>query len=51
MNEPIDDDEEICLILTEARRIANPSGRFFVAFYRLSGAPEDLVRKVGLTQE
>jgi len=42
------DEEEIGVILNEGRRIVKPSGKVFVAFYRLSRALEDFLAKVGL---
>ena len=42
------DEELIQMILTEGRRVATPSGRIFVAFYRISQRLEDLLATVGL---
>jgi ubiquinone/menaquinone biosynthesis C-methylase UbiE len=42
------DEEEIRIIMNEARRIADRSGTIFVAFYRLSAATEDFVARLGL---
>ena len=42
------DEEQIRVILQEARRIAAESANIFVAFYRLSAATEDLMIKLGL---
>jgi hypothetical protein len=42
------DEEQIRVILQEARRIAADSGHIFVAFYRFSAATEDLMIKLGL---
>lgn len=42
------DEEEIRVIMNEGRRIADPSGNLFVAFYRFSAATEDFVIKLGL---
>jgi SAM-dependent methyltransferase len=42
------DEEEIRLILNEARRIADHSGKIFVAFYRFSAATEDFMIRLGL---
>lgn len=36
---------------SEGRRIVEPSGKIFVAFYRLSRAVEDFVAKVGLLRD
>lgn len=44
----ISDEGEIRVIMNEARRIADPSGNIFVAFYRLSVATEDFVARLGL---
>ena len=45
------DEEEIRIILKEGRRIVNASGKIFVAFYRLSGALEEFLLKVGLLRD
>lgn len=45
------DESGIRSILSEGRRIAKPGGRIFVAFYRLSPALEDFLKKVGLLTE
>src|SRR5436190_4563446 len=42
------DDSDIKRILDEARRIVNPDGKIFVAFYRLSPTLEDVLAKLGL---
>jgi len=42
------DEEQIRVIMNEARRIADHSGRIFVAFYRFSAATEDFVIRLGL---
>ena len=42
------DEEEIRVIMNEARRIADPSGNIFVAFYKFSAATEDFVMRLGL---
>ena len=42
------DEEEIRVVMNEARRIADHSGNIFVAFYRLSAATEDFVVRLGL---
>jgi hypothetical protein len=42
------DEEQIRLILNEARRIADHSGKIFVAFYRFSAATEDFMIRLGL---
>jgi SAM-dependent methyltransferase len=45
------DEDQIRAILAEARRIANPSARIFVAFCRLSSASEDLMKRLGLLSD
>jgi len=42
------DENAIRSFLNEGRRVAQPGGKIFVAFYRLSPALEDFLRKVGL---
>ena len=42
------DEEQIQVILEEARRIAVDSGNIFVAFYRFSASTEDFMMKLGL---
>jgi SAM-dependent methyltransferase len=42
------DEEEIRVIMNEARRIADHSGKIFVAFYRFSAATEDFLARLGL---
>jgi SAM-dependent methyltransferase len=42
------DEDEIRVILNEARRIADPSGKILVAFYKFSAATEDFVTRLGL---
>jgi hypothetical protein len=42
------DEEQIRVILEEARRIAADSGTIFVAFYRFSASTEDFMIKLGL---
>jgi len=42
------DEDAIKIILTEARRIVKPSGKIFVAFYRLSSALENFLTRTGL---
>ena len=42
------DEEEIRVIMNEARRIADHSGNIFVAFYRLSAATEKFLVRLGL---
>ena len=42
------DEAEIRTIMNEARRIADPSGNIFVAFYKFSAATEDFVMRLGL---
>jgi ubiquinone/menaquinone biosynthesis C-methylase UbiE len=44
------DEADIKRILDEAKRIASPSGKIFVAFYRLSPALENFVVRLGLLQ-
>jgi len=41
-------DTQIQLILNEARRIVTPSGRIFVAFYRISDSLQSLMARLGL---
>jgi 2-polyprenyl-3-methyl-5-hydroxy-6-metoxy-1,4-benzoquinol methylase len=43
----ISDEEQIKVIMNEARRI-NQSGNIFVAFYRFSSASEDFLARLGL---
>jgi ubiquinone/menaquinone biosynthesis C-methylase UbiE len=42
------DEEQIRVILEEARRIAADSGAIFIAFYRFSASTEDFMIKLGL---
>jgi len=42
------DEEEIQVIMSEGRRILEPSGDIFVAFYRFSAATEEFVIRLGL---
>jgi len=44
----IGDEEQIRMILTEARRIISQSGNIFVAFYRFSAAMEVFLARLGL---
>jgi len=44
----IGDEEQISVIMNEARRIVNQSGNIFVAFYRFSAASEDFLTRLGL---
>ena len=44
----IGDEAAIKLILDEANRIVSPAGNIFVAFYRMSGALESLLSRLGL---
>jgi ubiquinone/menaquinone biosynthesis C-methylase UbiE len=44
----IGDEEQIRVILNEARRLINQSGNIFVAFYRFSAASEDFLARLGL---
>ena len=42
------DEEEIRVVMNEARRIADHSGNILVAFYRFSAATEDFMIRLGL---
>src|SRR5256885_12389931 len=42
------DEEQIGVILNEARRIISPSGKILVAFYKLSVASEEFLARLGL---
>ncbi len=42
------DEEQIGVILNEARRTIRQSGKIFVAFYKLSAATEEFLAKLGL---
>ncbi len=42
------DEEEIRVVMNEARRIADHPGNIFVAFYRLSAATQDFLVRLGL---
>ena len=42
------DEKEIRVIMNEARRIADPEGNIFVAFYRMSAATEAFLFRLGL---
>ena len=44
----IGDEEQIRVIMNEARRIINHSGNIFVAFYRFSASSEDFLARLGL---
>jgi len=44
----IGDEEQIRVIMNEARRMINQSGHIFVAFYRFSAASEDFLARLGL---
>ncbi len=44
----IGDEEQIRVILSEARRIISQSGDIFAAFYRFSAASEDFLERLGL---
>ena len=44
----IGDEEQIRVIMNEARRIVNRSGNIFVAFYRFGAASERFLSKLGL---
>jgi hypothetical protein len=45
------DDEEIRAIMNEGRRVADPSGNIFVAFYKFSAATEEFVMRLGLLRK
>ncbi len=45
------DDEEIREIMNEGRRVADPSGNIFVAFYKFSAATEEFVMRLGLLRK
>ena len=45
------DEEQIALILDEARRVAGRSGKIFVAFYRFSAASEGFLTRLGLLSD
>lgn len=45
------DDEDIRLIMSEARRVVDRSGDIFVAFYRFSRTTEGFLRKLGLLKD
>ncbi len=42
------DEEKIRVIMNEGRRIADHAGSIFVAFYKISAATEDFLKKLGL---
>ncbi len=44
----IDDDEQINVLMNEARRVASRAGTIFVAFYRFSAASEHFLERLGL---
>ena len=44
----IGDEEQIRMIMHEARRTISRSGKIFVAFYRMSAASEDFLARLGL---
>jgi ubiquinone/menaquinone biosynthesis C-methylase UbiE len=44
----IEDEEQIRVILKEARRIVHQAGNIFVAFYRFSAVLEDFLARLGL---
>ncbi len=44
----IGDEEQISVILNEARRTVRPSGKIFVAFYKMSAAAEEFLARLGL---
>ena len=44
----IEDEEQIAVIMNEARRIINRSGKIFIAFYKMSAASEDFLARLGL---
>jgi SAM-dependent methyltransferase len=45
------DEEGIRSIINEGKRIVNPSGKIFVAFYRLSRAQEKFLTRLGLLRQ
>ena len=45
------DEEQIGVILNEAKRIIRPSGKIFVAFYKMSAASEEFLAKLGLLRD
>jgi ubiquinone/menaquinone biosynthesis C-methylase UbiE len=45
------DEQGIRSIIHEGRRIVNPSGKIFVAFYRLSRAQEEFLTRLGLLRQ
>lgn len=47
----IADDRAIAAMLHEARRAASPSGKVFVAFYRLSASSEAFLTRLGLLHD
>jgi SAM-dependent methyltransferase len=47
----IGDDEEIKVILAEARRVVSPTGQIFVAFYKMSTASEEFLARLGLISD
>ena len=44
----IEDEEQIGVIMNEARRTISRSGKIFVAFYKMSTASEDFLARLGL---
>jgi hypothetical protein len=47
----IGDESDIRSILNEGRRVADGTGKIFVAFYRLSRVQEDFLKRVGLLSD
>jgi hypothetical protein len=45
------DEELIGVILKEARRVISPSGKIFVAFYKMSAASEEFLARLGLLRD
>ena len=45
------EEDDIQAMLTEGRRVANRSGKVFVAFYKASAAQEDFLEMVGLISD
>ena len=45
------DEELIRTILNEARRTVTPSGKIFVAFYKMSAASEEFLARLGLLRK
>ncbi|MCI0723721.1 MAG: class I SAM-dependent methyltransferase [Acidobacteria bacterium] len=45
------DEEQIRLMMSEAKRVVAPSGNIFVAFYRFSRATEDFLTRLGILKD